>query len=46
MGRDSINTLMVVLLVFDVILLVALLRGSRLGSDARALLLFLLRLVK
>lgn len=46
MGRDSINTLMVALLVFDVILLAALLRGSRLASDARALLLFLLKLVK
>mgnify|MGYP001561449948 CR=1 FL=1 len=46
MGRDSINTLMVVLLVFDVILLAALLRGTKLASDARALLLFLLRMVK
>lgn len=46
MGRDAINTMMVALLIFDGVLLLVLLRGSRLGSDLRAVLLFLLRLVK
>ena len=46
MGRDGINLMMVALLLFDLVLLLALLRGSRLGSDAKQLLMFLLRLIK
>ncbi len=46
MGRDAINVMMVALLLFDLVLLLVLLRGSRLASDARHILLFLLRLIK
>ena len=46
MERGEINTLMIALMVVDVIFLLALLRGSRLASDYRQILLFLLNLVK
>ena len=46
MGRDAINVMMVALLLFDLMLLLALLRGSRLASDLRAVLLFLLRIIR
>ena len=46
MGQDSFNTWMVGLLAIDLILLAALLRGAKLGSDIRAVLLFLLNIVR
>lgn len=46
MGRDGVNVLMLALLVADLGLLLVLLRGARVTSDIRSLLLFLLSLVK